>query len=791
MKKTLFFGIVGALGCLVGGLLGEGYWAAVNRLLPAGGSSGSLADPARAPALRAVDVAAAEPPPPLTVAAPLANPPRPVPPEIKQRLERAGADSGDIELSLAWSGYDDLDLHCKVPNGDLIWWQAKRSSSGGWLDIDANMLAKGPADSASTQEPVEHIRWKDATAVPAGEYLITVRLFKAFGTGKTVPYTLHVKAPGLGEVHEGTLGDSHKTDSYRIRLPAAGLLVAAPDEIVADQGGVNWVPVRIARNGVTGPVQVRFVPTDGGSDLTFAEDGSATATIGAGDDAVTSLVRAGPFAAPGRRGVRVIAETGNASAEAGTTIVVREVPLAIRLSAPADVTVPAGATNSMSLRVARDHFEGPVEVRFEHAGRGVDLPSVTIPADRDEADVTIAATADAPPGEVPIRAVAVGTRDGRTCEATAELKARIAAGARASWLNVPLTGGWTALLAMGLSMALVVAQSRYQSRLPELGGMIGVLLAAAVAGLAAGAAGQVLRNALAERQLPPGLGFLGGWLVFGGLLGWGIGWFIPNVKLWRAAVAGLVGGGIGGLALLAPTLIGLSSASGAAAADNAWAGLAARAAGTGILGLSLGLMVAIAETLFREAWLDVHYGPGEKRTFTLGSTPLTLGGGGGCTVFVRDAAPQPVTFTLADGKILRTPPCGTKGVAVPAGHEERLGRVRIVVGARGTGTTAGRATTPASFVLRLADGRRIEIRPGVRLTDRDLPGLVAAAGDGVVAEVVAKPSDPSVLGLRNASRARWRVTDAASVTAEVPPGRVVMLQRGSTIMLGERRAEVS
>ncbi len=77
MNKTLFFGFVGATGCLVGCLLGEGYWLGIDRLLPEGQAGGSLADPARAPALEAIDVAAAEPPPPLDVAPQRANPPRP------------------------------------------------------------------------------------------------------------------------------------------------------------------------------------------------------------------------------------------------------------------------------------------------------------------------------------------------------------------------------------------------------------------------------------------------------------------------------------------------------------------------------------------------------------------------------------------------------------------------------------------------------------------------------------------------------------------------------------------
>lgn len=801
MNKSLFFGLVGAVGCLVGCLLGEGYWLGIDRVLPKGQAGGSLADPARAPALEAIDVAATEPPPPLEVAPPRASPPRPVPPEIQRRLVRFGAEAGEIEVSLSWNGYHDLDLYLREPDGTSINWIKDRSPSGGWLDIDANRFAQGPGGLNSTAEPVEHVRWRDAREAPIGVFGVSVALFKRFGGGtRKIPFTLHIKAPGIGEVYEGELDENNNSFRRYFKHPAVALLVALPEEVIVDQGGVNRLPVRIARNRVEGRVQVRFDPDDDTEGLIFGEDESGVMSIGAGDVSATSLVRAEQFAEPGRQTVRVVAALADEKVEAETTIVIREVPLAIRVSAPARVAVPAGASNTLSLRVARDHFEGPVEVRFEAEGDALDLPPVTIPADRTEIDVTLTAAAAARPAELPVRAVASGRRDGRTCEAVADFRVDLAPGARASWLTIPLTGGWTALLAMGLSTALVSAQTRYQRRALSLVRMAGVLAAAAVAGVAAGAAGQVLRNMLADRQLPAELGFLGGWLLFGGLLGWGVGWFIPNLRLWKATIAGLVGGGIGGAALMAPTLLGLAGGNDAAGTSGEWPTLAARAAGAAVLGFTLGLMVAIAETLFREAWIDVFYGP-EFRRFTLGREPLSLGSGKDCTVYVRDAGQQPVRFSFENGRVLRTPPGGSQGVPVTAGHEERLGQARVVVGTRGaagahgpspaTPPVAPAATTaPAALGLRLPGGRRIGLSPGVRLTSRDLPGLVPAAGDGIVAEVVTKPGDASVLGLRNASRTAWQLNTSGGEPVTVPPGRNVALQCGLSISLGELQVAV-
>lgn len=800
MRKSILFGVVGAAGCLVGCLLGEGYWVGIDRFLPDGQAEGSLADPARAPALQAIDIAAAEPPPPLEVASPRANPPRPVPPEIKKRLVKAGAEAGEIEISLSWNGYHDLDLYLTEPGGSEINWNHARSPSGGWLDVDANRFAEGPGGLNSTVEPVEHVRWRDASEAPAGKFVVIVTLFKRFGAGiGPIPYTLHIKAPGIGEVYEGKLAENHKSDLLTFKHPAVPLILAVPDNVIVDQGGVNRLPVRIARNRVTGFVKVTIDPEDATKGLVFGEDKSGKLTIAAEDVSATSLVRAEPFAEPGRQTVHVVAELGDDKVEAETTIVIREVPLAIRLSAPPRVAVPAGASNTLSLRVARDHFEGPVEVRFEAAREGLDLPAVTISADRAETEVTLTAPATARTGEVTVRAVALGRRDGKTCEAVAEFRVDLIPGARASWLTIPLTGGWTALLAMGLSVALVSAQKRYQRQALSLVRMAGVLAAAAVAGLAAGAAGQALRNVLADRQLPAEFGFLGGWLLFGGLLGWGVGWFIPNLKLWKSTIAGLFGGGVGGAALMAPMLLGLAGAADSAGTGGEWATFAARLSGTAVLGFALGLMVAIAETLFREAWIDVFFGP-EYRRFTLGSEPVSLGSGKDCTVYVRDAGPEPVRFRFEQGRVLRIPPGGAQGVPVAAGHEERLGQARVVVGTKGaaaapdalpaTPTGRGSAAAPAGLGLRLPGGRRIGLTPGLRLTPRDLTGLTPAAGDGIVAEVVTKPGDASVLGLRNASQTVWKRKTTAGDTVDVPPGRNVALQRGLSITMGELRVAV-
>ena len=52
---------------------------------------------------------------------------------------------------------------------------------------------------------------------------------------------------------------------------------------------------------------------------------------------------------------------------------------------------------------------------------------------------------------------------------------------------------------------------------------------------------------------------------------------------------------------------------------------------------------------------------------------------------------------------------------------------------------------------------------------RELPGLEAPAGDGVGAEVVSNPQDPSVLGLKNVSQRAWAVVGEAQRICLDPP----------------------
>ncbi len=90
--------------------------------------------------------------------------------ELQARLAREGAKSSDVQVSLMWNNYNDLDLHIVCPSGERIHGGNKISACGGELDVDANVRAE-------TRKPVENVFWPEGTA-PGGQYHVYVHYYK-------------------------------------------------------------------------------------------------------------------------------------------------------------------------------------------------------------------------------------------------------------------------------------------------------------------------------------------------------------------------------------------------------------------------------------------------------------------------------------------------------------------------------------------------------------------------------------------------------------------------------------
>ena len=175
-------------------------------------------------------------------------------------------------------------------------------------------------------------------------------------------------------------------------------------------------------------------------------------------------------------------------------------------------------------------------------------------------------------------------------------------------------GGWTAFLAMGISLALIMGQNRYM-RLPLLTTNKGIIsiCGSLAAGMIAGATGQIVFLPLSNIAVLEIIGRIAGWVIVGALVGVGTRFFVPNLKLKNALLGGTIGGGIGGSGFLLTASI--------------FGDVLGRLSGTSIIGFFTGLMIAWIEQkqLESQPYLLVNWNPTEQTTYLLGTKPILIG----------------------------------------------------------------------------------------------------------------------------------------------------------------------
>jgi hypothetical protein len=505
-KKVLLFGLCGAAGCLAGWAVGEGYLAAARAAAGDAGAAATL----------------------ITKPVPASSDPPPLPSEFRDRLDRAGARSGDIQISLIWFNTNDLDLHCVDPKGVEIFFQNPRSPTGGHLDVDRNAGCE-----RTTAEPVENIYWP-AGGAPMGHYKVYLNYF--------------ARCPGAPDATE-----------YKINVLHGG------------------------------------------------ERREFRGTIAAAD---------------ARAGKRLIYEF--------------ELAPKVEVFAPTELTLGRGATARVPVAVRRTFFGGELKVRAENLPDGVTAVPGRLAPGINEGTIELRVGDAAAAGRKPIKLVATGAG----VSGAADPQLEVTRAAPFSLASAALIGVWTALLAVGLCLALLAGQNTYLRR-PPLGGgaglLAGLVLGAVAAGFVSGSVGQGLYSLLLSAGVGS-LGFVVGWVLLGGLLGLGVSLFVPNLDRTKAVLAGLAGGLLGAVAYLA--------------ASNVGGGLG-RLGGAAALGFCIGLVVAIVEAAFRRAWLEVRFGGRETITVNLGPEPVKVGGDARlCTVWARGAPDVALRYFVRDGRVV-------------------------------------------------------------------------------------------------------------------------------------------
>eukprot|EP00930_Biecheleria_cincta_P076680 TRINITY_DN63894_c0_g1_i1.p1 TRINITY_DN63894_c0_g1~~TRINITY_DN63894_c0_g1_i1.p1 ORF type:complete len:658 (-),score=128.61 TRINITY_DN63894_c0_g1_i1:155-2128(-) len=108
---------------------------------------------------------------------------------FKERVEQHGGRYEDvvIRMTLVWDNCNDLDLHVVEPGGNEIYYGNKRSSTGGYLDIDRNAGGCHEED-----HPVENIRWTPETSAEHGLYKVDVNFFAQHSSQKRTLYKVEI-----------------------------------------------------------------------------------------------------------------------------------------------------------------------------------------------------------------------------------------------------------------------------------------------------------------------------------------------------------------------------------------------------------------------------------------------------------------------------------------------------------------------------------------------------------------------------------------------------------------------
>ena len=147
------------------------------------------------------------------------------------------------------------------------------------------------------------------------------------------------------------------------------------------------------------------------SELTAA---AATVPSGTGEAEASIAISAQEFATGGPRRLKVVARGGGLEVSSPVEVEVRELPAAIRLSAPPEIALPRGKGNALKVVVARDHYAGTVRVRCEGETEGLDFKDVVLEPDKAEAEFQFGA-GEAAPGVRTLKLIATGGGAGPAC----------------------------------------------------------------------------------------------------------------------------------------------------------------------------------------------------------------------------------------------------------------------------------------------------------------------------------------------------------------------------------------
>jgi Ca-activated chloride channel family protein len=248
------------------------------------------------------------------------------------------------------------------------------------------------------------------------------------------------------------------------------------------------------------------------------------------------------------------------------------------------------------------------------------------------------------------------------------------------------SGVWFCFPSVGVVIAVFLCQRVLLGAEDFLGALLGPLALGVSLGFLSGAAAQLIfQSILSEGSSAFFVETIRvfAWGLAGGALGLSLSLAIPNLSKQRAFLYGVVGGVAGGVGFIIAAAItsGLfSTLSTGSAVDLA--SIAARLVGTSIIGLFIGLSVAVAEATAKEGYLRVVWGPGEFTRVNLGEKPVTVGSSRESTIRMASSAGYPpivATFSLQGGRAQMVNHMSRSTHALRNGNKLTLGSVVIEI----------------------------------------------------------------------------------------------------------------
>ncbi|MBU1720575.1 MAG: hypothetical protein KKA07_16040, partial [Bacteroidetes bacterium] len=152
--------------------------------------------------------------------------------ELNKRLKREGAKSGDIQISLMWDNFNDLDLHVREPSGEEMTFEHKKSATRGELDVDMNNYYGGEDENEAMNDsensrkastsPVENIYWPENEA-PNGNFRVWVKYFLNYKFAieylDTAERLIHVNDPTNFSVRVSVNGKAKSFSNHTTYVP--------------------------------------------------------------------------------------------------------------------------------------------------------------------------------------------------------------------------------------------------------------------------------------------------------------------------------------------------------------------------------------------------------------------------------------------------------------------------------------------------------------------------------------------------------------------------------------------